>query len=185
MFSRNELETLAQSFALLGKACKKIHKVLQDKLELKPCDKCKEIETIETEDFYQKAIDFVSHHNMVWSSDSARIFFKHMVNQRLRYNGQNSCWVHTGDGSNSALRDRKSWKTISNTKVEIIFANIKMGWERVHDFLENEPRPENIIEKRWSRRFEVLKSHFPDRLFTKGGFKDVLLSNHKDLPKLK
>ena len=122
MISQKQFKTLAESFGLFARGCKKIRSVLlelAEQSETQPetpetpetrpeTPETKEIDSILTQDFSEAWEQHIFSTKFAWSKLACERFFQCMVRDRLRANNQGSVWVHkSGD-----LENRKNWRKI-------------------------------------------------------------------------
>jgi hypothetical protein len=197
-FSADQLLTLAAAFGELARGAKKIRGVLlqaagnqsvtsapspaTSECESSESDSEPEPDSIQTENFVESAAKYLYTKKMVWSKLSAQAYFVAMVRNRLRMNALKFCWAHTG----GSLQERKHWTKISRKSAESIYSKIKDGWEDICEEINGyDTRPPKIRASKWERRQAVLQCTFPKTLFSKKGYRQILVDYHDDLPSLK
>lgn len=198
------LLNLADAFGEIARGCKKIRQVCLELAQNNsapseaPSDSAcsesvhsvvsvseSEFETpcgvqIDTQNFSERATDYLYSKKMVWGPDAATRYFEDCIDTRLRGNRMKMVWMHCG----GSKKNKKSWKKISAKQAEKIYLNIRKGWEVINKKLSQKLRPKQIRTSRWERR-ERVKCDFPETLFQRKGFKDVLVSIHEELPSMK
>ena len=200
-FTRDQLVVLGEGFGLIARAAKKIRTVLvaaaanesaptpstpptpPSESEVESVGEPVKDDSILKEDFGKSALEFMYSKDMVWSELGASAYFRNMVRRRMRANRLKYCWVHTC----GTLESRQNWTKISVRTAEEIFKKIRCGWEEILDEIrEHYEKPKDIRASKWRRRDQVLLCVFPKSLFQKkGGFKQILLDIHDDLPSFK
>jgi hypothetical protein len=135
---------------------------------------------IDSQNFEEEAVNYLYSKKMVWGPSAPTRYFEDCIDTRLRGNRMKMVWMHCGGSKNN----KKNWKKISTKQAEQIYSNIRRGWEIINKKLSQKTRPKQIRTSRWERRDRV-KCDFPEFLFQRKGFKDVLVSIHEELPSMK
>ena len=115
-----------------------------------------------------------------WNAKFLTKYVSDAFDNRIRCNSMNMCWVLLGADSH----DKKSWQKISVSRAQQIYDRLIKRLEELLEWLE-ENENSTIRASKWCRRKEILKITAPEKLFGRGGFKQLLLNTHDDLPSLK